>query len=72
MFADCLSQRDAIGKPEHHLRSNCPALRITVAANIINGGNGDDELTGLGGQDAFLFNTALDAAAHVDVIADSW
>jgi Ca2+-binding RTX toxin-like protein len=38
--------------------------------NIIGGGDGNDELTGLGGHDAFLFDTALNAAANVDVITD--
>jgi Ca2+-binding RTX toxin-like protein len=36
--------------------------------NVLNGGDG--ELTGLGGADSFLFDTALSAATNVDVITD--
>ena len=38
--------------------------------NVINGGAGDDWLTGLGGADSFRFDTQLDAATNVDVILD--
>jgi Ca2+-binding RTX toxin-like protein len=38
--------------------------------NVINGGDGDDELTGLGGADSFLFNTPLSEAFNIDVITD--
>ena len=38
--------------------------------NVINGGDGRDELTGLGGQDSFLFDTLLNVAFNVDVITD--
>jgi Ca2+-binding RTX toxin-like protein len=40
------------------------------ASNILNGGDGRDELTGLGGQDRYLFNTPLNAPTNVDVITD--
>jgi Ca2+-binding RTX toxin-like protein len=46
------------------------AVRGNNGNNIIGGGDGNDELTGLGGHDSFLFDTALDAAANVDVITD--
>ena len=36
----------------------------------MNGGDGRDDLTGLGGQDQFLFNTPLNAATNVDRIID--
>jgi len=46
------------------------AVTGNSGSNVINGGDGDDELTGLGGADSFLFNTALNAATNVDVIND--
>jgi Ca2+-binding RTX toxin-like protein len=38
--------------------------------NVLNGGAGNDYLTSRGGEDAFLFDTALNAASNVDVIED--
>jgi Ca2+-binding RTX toxin-like protein len=40
------------------------------ASNILNGRDGNDELWGGSGHDSFLFDTALDAAFNVDIIAD--
>jgi Ca2+-binding RTX toxin-like protein len=45
-------------------------VRGNNGGNLINGGDGNDTLTGLGGQDVFLFNTALNAATNVDFITD--
>ena len=45
-------------------------MRGNNGDNIINGGDGNDELTGRGGADSFLFDTPLDAAFNVDVITD--
>jgi serralysin len=38
--------------------------------NVLNGGAGNDVISGFGGSDIFLFNTALNAAANMDVIKD--
>jgi Ca2+-binding RTX toxin-like protein len=38
--------------------------------NVINGGDGSDTLLGIGGRDRFLFDTPLNAARNVDLIAD--
>ena len=38
--------------------------------NFLNGGAGDDELIGRGGQDHFVFDTALNAATNVDLLSD--
>jgi Ca2+-binding RTX toxin-like protein len=45
-------------------------VRGNNGTNLIDGGAGNDELTGLGGLDAFRFSTALDEATNVDVITD--
>jgi serralysin len=45
-------------------------VRGNAGANVLNGGDGNDELTGLGGEDLFLFNTPLDATFNVDTITD--
>jgi Ca2+-binding RTX toxin-like protein len=45
-------------------------VRGNTGNNTLNGGEGHDYLTGLGGQDSFLFDTALDAASNVDRITD--
>ena len=39
-------------------------------ANVIAGGYGNDQLTGAAGPDAFVFNTALNAATNVDLVTD--
>ena len=41
-----------------------------AAVNILNGGLGNDTLTGRGAGDFFLFNTALNAATNHDTITD--
>jgi Ca2+-binding RTX toxin-like protein len=41
-----------------------------AGTNILNGGLGNDTLTGLGGADSFLFNTALNAVSNHDTITD--
>ena len=50
---------------------NTLANRLTgnAANNVLNGGIGADTLTGLGGADAFVFNTSL-GAGNVDLITD--
>src|SRR6185503_6897049 len=40
------------------------------AANVINGGGGNDGLTGNGGPDVFLFNTTPNTATNCDVVTD--
>ena len=45
-------------------------VRGNAGNSVIAGGDGNDCLTGLGGQDRFLFNTALNAATNVDVVTD--
>jgi serralysin len=45
-------------------------VRGNFGNNIIAGGDGRDELTGLAGQDRFLFDTPLNAATNVDRITD--
>jgi Ca2+-binding RTX toxin-like protein len=46
------------------------AIIGNAGANFINGGTGNDMLTGHGGADTFVFNTALSATANVDRITD--
>jgi Ca2+-binding RTX toxin-like protein len=43
---------------------------VLNGAHALNGGGGIDELSGLGGQDAFLFDAGLNAATNVDLIVD--
>ena len=45
-------------------------IRGNFGNNTINGGDGRDNLTGLAGQDRFLFDTPLNAATNVDRITD--
>jgi Ca2+-binding RTX toxin-like protein len=45
-------------------------VRGAAGNNRLNGGDGRDDLIGLGGQDQFLFDTALNAATNVDRIVD--
>jgi Ca2+-binding RTX toxin-like protein len=45
-------------------------IRGSYGPNAINGGNGNDQLTGYAGQDAFLFNTPLSEAVNIDRITD--
>ena len=40
------------------------------AANDIDGGRGNDRLTGKGGADHFTFSTVLNSATNMDVITD--
>jgi hypothetical protein len=70
-------QRHADRQPgggELHRRARRDRLGQTIqgnaGANILNGGAGNDRLDGFGGADAFLFDTALDAATNVDRVAD--
>jgi Ca2+-binding RTX toxin-like protein len=49
---------------------NGNVVRGNGGNNTIGGGDGRDELIGLGGQDLFVFDTPLDAATNLDVIAD--
>ena len=42
----------------------------TPAANAINGGLGNDTLTGGGGNDFFVFNTAPNVSTNQDIIKD--
>jgi serralysin len=46
------------------------AIIGNAGPNFINGGDGNDTLTGLGGPDTFVFNTALNAKTNVDTITD--
>jgi Ca2+-binding RTX toxin-like protein len=50
--------------------ANGNVVRGAAGNNRLNGGDGRDDLIGLGGQDQFLFDTALNAATNVDRIVD--
>ncbi|MEP7301797.1 MAG: hypothetical protein ABI699_09740 [Caldimonas sp.] len=45
-------------------------LRGNSAHNVINGGRGNDLLTGAGGSDTFFFSTDFDGITNVDAITD--
>lgn len=55
-----------------NLTGNELAQRVigSNAVNVINGGAGNDTLTGYGGNDFFVFNTALNSSTNVDTITD--
>lgn len=69
---ETLRTADPAGTDAINLTGNELAQAVTGNAgnNIINGSEGNDTLTGNGGSDLFTFNTALNAAANVDTIAD--
>jgi len=68
---EILSTTDAAGIAALKLAGNSYANTIVGNAgnNFINGGAGADTLTGLGGNDIFMFNTAL-GSPNVDTITD--
>jgi serralysin len=57
-----------VDSKKHHPEPAHP--RGNNGNNTVNGGHGNDELTGLGGMDWFLFDTPLDAMFNVDRITD--
>ena len=63
---------NAAGLSALNLTGNALDQTVTgsAGANILNGGLGNDTLTGLAGADNFLFNTALNAATNHDTITD--
>ena len=67
-----LETTDAAGLTVINLTGNELAQTINgnAAVNILNGGLGNDTLTGRGAGDFFLFNTALNAATNHDTITD--
>ena len=70
-------RRDAGDQQRHRHRGDQPdrqrqrqRRRGNNGNNVLNGGDGRDDLIGRGGQDQFLFNTAPNAATNHDRIID--
>ena len=55
------------GQRKSLLPSTCASEPATIS---LNGGDGRDDLTGLDGQDRFLFNTTPNAASNLERMTD--
>jgi Ca2+-binding RTX toxin-like protein len=69
---EVLETTDASGSDWISLTGNSSTQYVTGnnGGNFLNGRWGNDILTGNGGPDAFVFDTAIDAASNVDTITD--